>query len=171
MRLTRRNTVLLGIFFIGLIALVADRTILRPQGGLQAASGASPAGGPSLLAGNLPVLEDRPRVEGVAERLSSLWTGKEPVFEQIRNPFALPTTWRGTENTAGGMLPDEVTRFIRTHQLTAVVVNGAESYVFADDRFLVPGQILDGFTLVSVAERSAVFEAQGRQAILELVGR
>jgi hypothetical protein len=171
MRLTRRSTVLLGVFFIGLIALVADRTILRPQGGLQAASAASEAGGPGLLAGNLPILEDQPRAEGVAERLSGLWTGQEPVFEQMRNPFALPATWLGTENTAGGVVPDEVARFIRTHQLTAVVVNGAESYVFADDRFLVPGQILDGFTLVSVAERSAVFESEAGQAILELVGR
>jgi hypothetical protein len=171
MNLTKRNTALLAAFFVGLIALAADRTILRPQGGPRAASADSDSGNRELLTDNLPVLEDKPQEAGVAERLSELWSGKEPAFEQMRNPFTLPATWFEAVNTTGELVPDTIARFMRTHQLTAVVRNGAESYVLVDDRFLVPGQILDGFTLVSVEDRSAVFEGEGRQVVLELMGR
>jgi hypothetical protein len=170
MTLTKRSTVLLTVFFLGLIALAADRTILRPQGGPGAASAASESETLGLLADNLPVLENKAPEAGMTERLSSLWSGKEPVFDQVRNPFALPTTWFDSAGAAGAPIPDAASRFMRTHRLTAVVVNDDKSYAVVDDRFLVPGRILDGFTLVSVEDRSAVFECEGKQAILELIG-
>jgi hypothetical protein len=171
MSLTKRSSVLFAVFVIGLIALAADRTILRPQGGPRAASAESESGNPGLLADNLPVLEDPRQEAGVAERLSGLWSGKEPAFDQMRNPFALPAAWFGATNARGEPIADVAARFIRTHQLTAVVVNGEASSVLVDDRFLVPGQILDGFALISVGDRSAVFECENTQAILELSGR
>lgn len=169
MKLNKRSTVLLTVFVIGLIALAADRTILRPQGGPRAASAASEPTDSGLLADNLPVLEDERPEAGVAERLDDLWSGKEPAFEQSRNPFALPATWLEV-NAVGTPLPDAVARFIRTHRLTAVVRDGENSYVLVDDRFLLPGQTLDGFTLVSVGDRVALFTGAGRQAVLELAG-
>lgn len=170
MTLTRRSTGLLTVLFIGLIALAADRTILRPQGGPSTAS-ASGSANTGLLSSNVPVLDDEPPEPGVAERLDELWSGKEPAFEQMRNLFALPETWFEAPGAAGERLPDEVARFIRTHRLTAVVVNRGGSCALVDDRFLATGEILDGFTLVSVGDRSVLFEREGRQILLEMIGR
>jgi hypothetical protein len=38
-----------------------------------------------------------------------------------------------------------------------------------NDRLLIPGQSLDGFRLVTVGNRSAVFEQGTRRIVLELV--
>ncbi len=168
MSLKKRDKALLAVFLVGLVALVADRTILRPQGGPGAASAAGP-GGTGLMATNVPIFQEQPPVEGVAERLNKLGTDTEPDFEQLRNPFALPASWFRTPDAAGQQVPDAVADFMRTHRLTAVVVNGASSYAVFDDRFLVPGQAIDGFTLVSIGDRSALFESEGRQVVLELL--
>jgi hypothetical protein len=39
-----------------------------------------------------------------------------------------------------------------------------------DDSTLTPGQSLDGFTLVAVGPRSALFEGDGKQVVLKLAG-
>ena len=66
---------------------------------------------------------------------------------------------------------DPVARFVRTHRLTAVVIDGPDSYVLIDDRFLGLGQKIDGFVLASVGDRRAVFERDGERACLELVNK
>lgn len=169
MTLTRRNKMLFSIFGLGLVALVADRTILRPQGGPAAAS-ASQSEDSERPAGHAPAPEEqRPEID-MADRLSVFWPGQAPDFEQVRNPFALPATWFETAGGGEERAPDVVRRFIRTHRLTAIGMQNGESYVMVDDHFLVPGRHLDGFTLISVGDRSAVFEREGRQIVLELVG-
>lgn len=170
MTLTRRNKTLLSIFGFGLIALVADRTILRPQGGPAAAS-ASHSNESENAPGSVAAPEDQPLPIDMADRLAALWSGDEPDFEQVRNPFELPATWFEAPGAAQERAPDAVRRFVRTHRLTAIGMQNGESYVMVDDRFLVAGQPLDGFVLVSVGDRSAVFECEGKQAVLELIGK
>lgn len=120
----------------------------------------------------MPVLETKPAEPGVAQRLEGLWSGKEPDFEQMRDPFALPATWVEAPGAAAvEQVPDTITRFIRTHQLTAVVVNDEGSYALVNDRLLVPGRTLDGFTLVEVRDRAALFEREGTQALLEMISK
>jgi hypothetical protein len=168
MTLTKRNKVLFSVFGVGLMALVADRTILRPQGGPAAASASQSEDSERPSAGAAAPEEQQPEID-MADRLGVLWSGREPVFEQVRNPFSLPTTWFETSGVAEERIPDICLRFIRTHRLTAIGMQGGESYIMVDDQFLVPGRRLDGFTLASVGDRSAVFEREGRQAVLELI--
>jgi hypothetical protein len=168
MHLTRRNKTLLAVFVVGLMALAADQTILRPEGGPQAA-GAADSRDSALLSIALPTLEDKPQEPGLAKRLSRFGPPQEPDFSQARNPFALPPSWSGTPHATGKSLPEAVARFLSTHQLAAIVLDGERSYILVDDRVLVPGQALDGFTLVSVEARAAIFESQGQRATLELL--
>jgi hypothetical protein len=169
MSLSKRQKALSAVFLIGLVALVADRTILRPQGGPRAASAdplaASVGGaGPS---GNLPAVEPAPPLT-VAQRLNKLVSGREAGSEELRDPFSLPPSWSDT--TAGNeeRTTDPTGGFVRRHQLRAMVVRGGEASALVDDSFLVPGQSLDGFTLVSVGSRSALFERDGKQVVLRL---
>jgi hypothetical protein len=52
-----------------------------------------------------------------------------------------------------------------------MVVRNGQSCALVDDSTLIPGQPLDGFTLVAVGPRSALFERDGRQVVLHLAGQ
>jgi hypothetical protein len=171
MSMTKRQKTFLAIFSIGLVALIVDRTILRPQGGPSAASASSLAGSAEsvLPSDNIPALTDEPQSPPLAERLNSLWSGQEADTEQVRDPFALPPSWSDTGGANGTTISDAAAAFVSGHQLTAVVIDGRESYALVNDQFLVPGQGIDGFKLISVGARSAIFEHGGTRATLELV--
>lgn len=185
MNLTKRHKILMAIFGAGLAALVADRTILRPAGGPGAAS-ADPAQTyaitqnlPFQASGDALAPANRSHGMSLADRLASLAPQEETVAAQgtseaptgIRNPFLLPPSWFGGSEGADAPLPDVVARFVGTHRLAGVVKSGGECRVLVNDRFLVVGQVLDGFTLVSIADHSAVFERDGMRAVLELLNR
>ncbi len=170
MDFTGRHKKLLVILFLGLVALVLDRTILRPQGGPGAASAEAlhPSDQSVPLTDNIPVLEVE-RSRGMAERLNVIWPVAGTDFTQMRDPFLLPASWPDNGDGSGRGGADATATFIGTHKLTAVVIDGRKSYAVLDDRFLVPGQSVDGFVLVSVGDRSAVFERDDRQITLELL--
>ncbi len=169
MDFTGRQKKLVAIFLMGLVALVVDRTILRPQGGPSAASADAlhPLAQSVPLTDNIPILEEE-RTRGMAERLNAIWPAAGTDFTQMRDPFSLPASW--PDNMAGtGKEKLGAAAFVRAHKLAAVVIDGRESYAVVDDRLLVPGQYVDGFMLVFVGDRSATFERDGRQITLELV--
>lgn len=171
MTATKRSSMLLTLFFIGLVALVADRTILRPQGGPHSARATDEPADSGLLSDNVPILEPLPPEQSMARQIDGLWSGEMPDFEQMRNPFALPAAWLDVPPKPGERIPDAAALFIRTHQLSAVVLNREGTYALVDDQLLPPGRILDGFTLVEVRDREAVFEREGKQAVLELANK
>ncbi len=169
MSLSKRQKALSAVFLIGLVALVADRTILRPQEGPRVASaGPRPVSagiaGPS---GSVPAVKSAPPLTA-AQRLNKLAAGKEAGSGELRDPFSLPLSWSDTTGRNGERTADAAGGFLRRHQLRAVVVRGGESSALVDDSFLVSGQSLDGFTLLSVGPRSALFERDGKQVVLRL---
>jgi len=171
MNLSKRQKTFLAVFFLGLVALVVDRTILRPQGGPKSASADSLLTSQSAIpSGNSPS-NDKAQRRGAAERLNNLWPDPNADFAQMRNPFTLPLSWFDNVGRDGVQMLDPVAVFVSRHLLTAVVLDGRESYALVDDQFLIPGQCLDGFELISVGDRSAVFERDGRRASLELVNK
>jgi len=107
----------------------------------------------------------------VAQRLDKLTCGKQAGSDALRDPFSLPPSWSDTTAGKGERAPDPTGEFVRQHQFRAVVVRNGESSALVDDSFLVPGQSLDGFTLVAVGPRSALFERDGQQVVLSLAGQ
>jgi hypothetical protein len=173
MTLTKRQKTLLAVFLIGLAALVVDRTFLRPQGGAAAASAEplEPSDKEVSPAANIPVLQQESGPTGVAQRLDRLWSDKTDDPRQGRDPFSLATRWHNDPGGTGVKTPDDVAAFVRSHQLTAVVVDPRASCAVVNDQLLVPGQAIDGFKLIAVGNRSAVFEQGSRRAVLELVSK
>ncbi len=169
MSLSKRQKTLSAIFLIGLVALVADRTILRPQGGPRAASAdfLPAAVGVAGSSGNTPAPQQTPPAT-VAQRLNRLVSGQEAGSEELRDPFSLPPSWSDTTAGKEGRTTDASGGFARRHQFRALAVRGGQSGALVDDSFLIPGQSLDGFTLVSVGARSALFERDGKQVTLLL---
>ncbi len=171
MSLSKRQKTLLAVFLIGLIALVVDRTVLRPQGGPRAASADSlPASGPGIRpSGPQPAAQAAPPVT-VAQRLDKLTSGREAGTEALRDPFSLPPSWSDTTAGKGERTPDAAEAFVRRHQFRAMMVRSGESCALVDDSTLIVGQSLDGFTLVAVGPRSALFDHDGKQVVLHLAG-
>jgi len=169
MSLSKRQKTWAAVFLIGLVALAADRTILRPQGGPRAASADPlPASVPGAgSSSNLPAPEPAPPAT-VAQRLNRLASGPQGGSEELRDPFSLPSSWSDTTPGKGRRTTDASGGFARRHQFRAVVVREGQASALVDDSFLVPGQTLDGFTLVAVGPRSALFEREGKQVILHL---
>mgnify|MGYP001407146725 CR=1 FL=1 len=166
MTLNKRQKTLSAVFLIGLVGLVADRAILRPQGGPRAASADSP---PAAPAGPAQALAEEPPARApLAERLNRLLPAGMDSNE-LRDPFALPASWSDRDAAPVARVPETAAAFLRQHRLKAVVAQGAEMGALVDDSFLALGQSVDGFTLVSVNQREAVFERDGLQAVLELV--
>jgi hypothetical protein len=173
MTLTKRQKTLLATFFIGLAALVVDRTFLRPQGGAAAASAdaLAPSDKQVSLVANIPILAAPTGSTGVAQRLDRLWSDNQVNPEQGRDPFSLAVPWYDKGETSDAKTPDEAALFVSSHQLTAVVIDPRGSYAVVNDQLLIPGQSLDGFRLVTVGNRSAVFEQGTRRVVLELVNK
>ena len=171
MSLTKRQKMLSAVFLLGIGGLVADRTILRPQGGPQAASADSLPASPGAVSPSdrVPVAEAVPACAELAERLSNLLAGKPTGPNELRDPFSLPATWSDTAPADGEKTPDTTGGFVRRHQLKAVVMQGGQSCAQVDDSYLIPGQFVDGFKLISVDHRSAVFEHDGKRVVLDLV--
>ena len=164
MRFTRRQKIMSAIFAVGLVGVAADRVLIRSQGGPAAASG----GSSSLPATHLPAESAAPQETPVTQCLNRLWSDKAVDFERVRNPFSLPSSWSNLNEKPARTPLDAGEVFARRHQLTAVVLDGPQSYVLIDDRLLRPGQEIDGFRLVAVENRSALFEGAGMRVRLEL---
>lgn len=171
MSLTKRQKTLSAVFLIGVVGLVADRAVLRPHGGPQAASADSLLVSPTAAPApdRAPATGSVPARAPLAERLNNLLAGRETGPNDLRDPFCLPATWSEAAPENGLRAPDAVRGFVRRHQLKAVFLREGQSCAQIDDDYLVPGQDLDGFKLVSVDPRSAVLERDGKQVVLDLV--
>ena len=170
MALTKKQKVLVAVLGVGLGALVLDRTLLRPQGGPRGAS-AETADGDRTTGSprdNLPAEE--PEKAGVAQRLNELWPSRELNIAGARDPFSLPASWADGDDE-GARRPKAAAEFLNVHRLTAVVIDGHRSRAFIDDHFASIGDEIDGFELVEVEARSAVFERDGTQVTLWLLDR
>jgi hypothetical protein len=166
MALTKRQKVLVAVFVVGSAALIVDRIWLRPE----AASADSPpeSTAQASSATSRPSASVTPDKPSVAQRLDRLWPDREPNFSDVRDPFCLPRSWSGVQKDGPAAARDPAAAFATAHRLSAVLLEGQISYALVGDRFLTPGQEIDGFTLVSVGERFAVFEGQGGRVVLKL---
>jgi len=173
MILARRQKVLVAIFVLGLVGLAADRVFLRPQGGPGAASAdaSDSYAMPPLPARNGPSAVAEAQGPGMAERLDRIWPDREPNTVEARDPFSLRGSWLGNAGTGSSAAPDPAEVFAQAHPLVAVVMDGQRSYVLVNDRVLKLGEQIDGFTLVSIGAKSAVFERQGQRIVLELLSK
>ncbi|MBN1509952.1 MAG: hypothetical protein JW955_24115, partial [Sedimentisphaerales bacterium] len=169
MVLGKRQKALIVVFVLGLVALTADRVFLRPQGGAESVSGAEAGNSPLEVrdsAAASPGDEQRPTV---AQRLDRVWSDQEVNDVGMRDPFSLEGSWLARPEKDSPDVPSLLAAFARAHPLGAVIMDGRQSYALVNDRVLKLGDQIDGFTLVSVGPKSAVFDRQGEQVVLELV--
>ncbi len=181
MKLSRQRKISLAILALAVSALVADRAFLGGGStGPEQASGASPARvkarparppAPPATAPPPAVMNALAPAAGqsLADRLRdySQQRGIEP--SGVRDAFVAAESWRPKPQVV-----EPATRpaaqapgFLQKHELMAVIT-GPKGSAIVDGKCLHVGQELDGYRLVSVGHRRAVFECDGEQVELRL---
>ncbi len=172
MTLSKSQGVYIAIMVIAVVALLIDRTLLQPEPA-QAAT-LQYAVPPSARD---PVALEAPRSEGPAPRQVAIARKLEQVAEQrgldptgVIDAFRPSPMWLELGEVQVDDVQAEVLveRFRKAHTLAAVMGSGDEGWAIVDGRTLLIGEVLDGFTLVSVGRRSAVLESGDARVLLTL---
>lgn len=167
MRLSKRQKVCVAILALGLGALVVDRALLRPQGGPAEASADSIQAPAERVVAATEYPDIQPSTMKLIRQLETLCPDDSLDLGQVRDAFSLPASWLAEVSPASRPLSQE-TRFAKSHQLRAVAVQNQARGAWVNDYFLIIGQELDGFKLVSVDEDCATFAAGGKRVVLRL---
>ena len=183
-KLSRERKVIIGILGVALAGLAADRLFF--SSGLTGPAEASAAAGEFAVDASLEALVEEIDAEPalIPERTESITATLAGQFEEyarqgspdvtgLSDVFRPSDSWLQTSDA-----PDGVARTISaadefgvSHTLSAVIMSRSNPGAVVNRQLITIGQEIDGFVLVSVNERSAIFEARDEQAILTLDGR
>lgn len=175
MKPTKKHMLLAAAAVLAVAALVIDRAVIgydltEPS---QASAGQATAASPALRQATHGA--PGPTKNPVAEHLESFshqaWSGSG---DGVKDAFRTPTHWfdqgrpADTEEPAV-FLPDPGTQFVHKHRLEAVMMTGSGGYAILDgEKVIRTGQKIDGFTLVSLTKREAVFRSGDSQVVLAI---
>jgi hypothetical protein len=175
MNLKRKHKIYAALLGLGSIGVLIDRVFILPQ---EASAARPPAdtyavppterGGPDT---DLSPADARPpRRALIADELDDIAAARQFDLSNVPDGFTPSLSWRESEappdNLDSGRLAVE--RFKERHKLTGVMASGDDGYAIIDGSFLFIGQVIDGFKLVSVRERSIVLESRGGRIELAL---
>ncbi len=177
MRLSKGQKLCAVILALALGALVVDRVFLgyeiaSPDQAAAADTRDSRRTPPDPSIASFDPLEST-FGQPLTERLEAMATsyGLDPA--DTRDAFRLSPGWmadcRRKAPTDQHLTPAE--RFIRDHQLLAVILTPDADSAAIDGNCLFVGEKLDGFELISVSEHSAAFESDGERVVLKLTKR
>jgi hypothetical protein len=179
MKVTEQQKILAAVLVLGAVALVLDRFVFPVAGAAPAAmtdaaseyavTGASPM--PQTPARTTPPSAQSADATIVAptlaQRLNRAAAGLRDHVD--RDAFALPGRWITQPAAAPTEHPADA--FRQGHRLTGVLESGSHGYVMVDGQIVGLGQTIDGFRLISISHRRAIFEGNGEQVTLSMVER
>jgi hypothetical protein len=167
MKLTKERKIYAGLFVLAACAFAGDQLFSGPKEAAasvdaavvataQAAPAAAGATKPNPHSANTTQLAQRLRALDHEEALSA---------SALSDPFKLSKTWDGAALAQGD---GSISSFIQRHRLTAVMVSGVRGSAIIDGELVRVGQSLEGFKLVEVSTKSAMFERNKQIARLTL---
>ena len=163
----RRKKVFVATLVLTVTVMIVDRLFVLPRGAGASDTLGSAPGGLVVSVPDLPeALADSVTL---AKRLESACPDTPGADDLGRDAFAFSSPWRTSAGSEDFSSPGgSIGEFIKRHRLTAVAVDGPTVRALIDDRPMVAGQQLDGFTLVSIQEDRVVFDTGERQFVLTL---
>ncbi len=179
MKLSRQRKISVVILALAVSALVADRAFLGGGStGPGRASGASPGPVKPRLPAAPPAAAAPPAVmnalapaggQSLADRLRDYSRQRGIDASGVRDAFVAAESWRPKPQVAEAATRPvgRVPGFSEKHELMAVIT-GPKGSAIVDGKCLQVGQELDGYRLVSVGHREAVFECDGERVELRL---
>jgi len=172
MEMTRKHKVYAVVLGLAGIVVVADQQFFLEATGpstAQAATGvlmtepsaatlSPPIASPAGALGDIG--QER---SAIAERFQGLVQKYHLRLSEVDDGFDRPFSWKQQEQTARELKASQAraNAFRSEHHLTAILTAGGRGIVVLEDKPIRIGQMIDGFTLMAVANHSAVFEANG----------
>ena len=176
MVLSRKRNLLVVVLGFATAALAADRLIPVDDQGTPSRASASvlnvlsrtshkttPARIETI---NTATLVD----ESLAERLEKLSSDYAVEPTNSRDAFCPSQSWLAELRPETTITSNEarIQNFLQNHRLKAVVTFNNKGAAIIDDKYLPVGGELDGFKLIKVSERSAMFDCEGAQVTLKI---
>ena len=182
MNLTPRQITYIVVLIAAPAALAADKLFLGGGGPTPTRAQTAQVNDLTLFGQSLPSSTEPPTTATVtdgqilADRLSQLAVQKMIDYGQVRDAFVPTGNWSEAANkpTDGTMIelppsPSDTEQFVSNHVLQ-MVMSGSDGLTLIDNELIRVGQLLDGYCLVSVGDRSAIFESNGIRVELSLEG-
>jgi hypothetical protein len=175
MKFTKERKIYLGLLAAGLTALGVDHSLSSSE------ASETPNVSTSLIvdkpelprqaAPSIPAIPDGSSISNpLVLRLRAVEKSEQLTQMPIHDAFTLPNRWAADCRT-GPTEPKPLTpaeEFEKSHQLNAVMLAGRRSKAIVDGQSISIGQLVDGFKLTEVTERSAVLKSSAGQVVLRL---
>ena len=171
MTLTKERKIYLALACIAGLGLITDQLFFGASSGPQPASAATSvlnAVVPTSIDTMTPELPldiseslDKPTLARTLDRVAE---NRKPTANEIRDPFQPPSSWQSkpASEEQSQFASHDANSFREQHQLLAVVPNRRQPCAMVNGKLLFLGQSLDGFKLITVANRRAMFESDGK---------
>jgi len=181
MALTKERKVIIAVLGLAVGALVVDRFLLGSSvsgpaeaRATQPAVATEPLAAVSSAATGLPAAEDDPGVAAqvaLAERLDQIQQAGGFTLTDLPDAFsglAGPESGEDDPEPQPQTEAREIETFQRTHRLMAVAASDRGQMAIINGRTVLVGQSVDGFKLLSVAERSVVLGKDAARVQLKI---
>ncbi len=176
MHLTKKQKIYGGLLIVAAGAMFVDRVMIGSEMGTPQRATAKPARSLSVSGdGGIVPSDDAmsnipDRDQLIASRLAVAARQRGIRIASLRDAFEPPESWVGRSNGVDTVNHSAMTAetFRRQYPLMAVIKTGGDSYAVVGNRTIRVGQILNGFTLVAVKQRTALFRSKLDQIELNL---
>jgi hypothetical protein len=169
MKLTKERKIYAGLFVAAACALIGDQLFSGSQPVPASAVAAIVASAEPHKAAAPVIAASSPRsatLVGLAQKLRNLDHDQVLSASALSDPFQMPKGW---DNASDSPADNRVATFSQRHHVSALMVSGARGgSAIIDGQPVRVGQSLDGFKLVEVSTKSAVFEWNKQVARLVL---
>ncbi len=165
---------MVAVLGLGAVCLAGDKLLLEEGsiGPSQVEAAPGTGGGAGPLEPRLAPASAPSPCNSLTERLDALRATMNLDLMVTKDAFCPSESWlsdlRPEERTAMSSDEVKVIGFGRKHALNAIVTSDCGGMAFIDDRFVRVGHVIDGFRLVKLGYRTAVFEANGLEVVLTL---
>jgi len=111
--------------------------------------------------------DDPTAATSLAQRVNQVSRYRPGLLEDRRDAFKPSAGWVGVDGSGSG-LPTNADGFRAAYELVALMPKNRRPCAMVGGRTVFVGQTLDGFTLVEVGARSAVFESAAGRVELKM---
>ncbi len=161
-----------AILAVALTSLVADRLFFGEGGSTPQQASASSQDVPATEAAVLHAIAEpvsQSDQATLAQRLKSLEGDFGLDISKFRDAFMPSKDWLGRGTDGEFTLETTGREFARLHQVTSILFIGdGKGSVIIDGQFVSVGQVIDGFTLIGLTDKTAVFQFAQETVELEL---
>jgi hypothetical protein len=170
-KISKKGIASVAVLALGVLALIADRTVFAPAS--SDAAPPAPSGDEAPLATAKPKTEPAaPRGKPLSEKLSDAATAQGTSGRAVVDAFHATGAWavaKSTDSASVASSPFESEKFLASHKISSVgATKGGEWHAIIDHRPYKVGDRLDGLELIGIDRNGVEFQTSAGSLRLDL---